>query len=193
MDKQVPRELTAVRPVSFSPSAPVIMLSADDLQYVNFHSQAMVTPRTPTHHVNGHFHPILDPNEVDFTFSGVQNNGGIHGNAQVKSWFLDFNISTECMTVVGNEAIYGGVITQVNYVDPDWAAVWCDEICIEVGVHFVIKVVDNGEGQNAPPDRSALYFAIGPVPLCDFFPVDHPWWAWQMQDVQGQGDQIQVQ
>lgn len=192
-DNQQNVVLSSVRPIGFSLTAPLITLSDYDIQYANFHSPAMVLPRTENHHVNGHVHPILDPNEVDFIFSGVQNNGGIHGNAQVKSWFLDFNMATECITVVGNEAIYGGVITQVNYVDPGWAAVWCGEICIEEGVHFVCKVVDNGEGQNAPPDQSALYFAIGTVPLCDLFPVDHPYWAWQMQDVQGQGDQVQVQ
>jgi hypothetical protein len=193
MDHQQIGQLSDVRLISFSGNAPVVVLSSQDLQNTNLPSAFMVSPRTANHHLNGHFSPFLDPNEVDVTLSAMENNGGIHGNGQVKSWFLDFNMSTECLTVVGNEAIYGGVITQVNYVDPAWADEWCTTICIDPGVHFVAKVVDNGEGQNNPPDQTAMFFAIGPVPLCDFFPVDSPYWSWQMIDVQGQGDQIQVE
>ena len=174
--------------INFSATSRMIeTISVEDLKN---NSLPQLNPRTSSNSsVNGHFSPIPMA-EVYVTISGMKNNSGVHGNGQVKSSFLDFNMQTECLTVVGNEAIYGGVITQVNYVDPAWILEFCD--CIHPGVHFVLKVIDNGEGQNAPPDMTATYFMVGDHPLCEDFPVTSPYWAGQMIDVQGQGDQIQV-
>ncbi len=54
----------------------------------------------------------------------------------------------DCLVVDGNEAILGGVLTKVS-TGPDTPA-W---FTADVGTRFWLKVRDNGEGRNAPPDE----------------------------------------
>jgi len=187
-DIQTIEKSSPVTLINFSSASGTIQrISMADLKY---NSLPQLSPRASSNiSVNGHFSPLAEP-QVYVTLSGMENSSGVHGTGQVKSSFLDFNMETECLIVDGNEAIYGGIITQVNYVDPAWILEFCD--CIYPGVHFALKVIDNGEGHHAPADMTAMYFAVGDHPLCEDFSIDSPYWIGQMINVQGKGDQIQI-
>jgi len=131
---------------------------------------------------NGHFSPIEG---WECTFSGMQNNSGVHGAATITGPPAGFHMETECLAFDGNEAVYGGVIKQVYYQDEFF-------VFLEPGVYCAFKVRDNGEGQNAPPDQVATYiwFWFGDSP-CQYLPPSSEDWG-PMLDVYGQGDQIQV-
>ena len=80
-----------------------------------------------------------------FTFSGTQNNGGTHGSATVDLGFASWTLETECVMVEGNEAVYGGIITEAINPPPFGAG--------KVGDFIYFKVFDNGQGSNADPDQ----------------------------------------
>ena len=54
---------------------------------------------------------------ITVSFSGTENNGGAHGTAEVRQVAGPFEahyiLETTSMVVNGNEAIYGGIITEV--------------------------------------------------------------------------------
>ena len=60
-----------------------------------------------------------------------------------------------CLNVVGNTAIMSGQVTDST------SAAWED-------AYIWLKVVDNGEGRNAPPDMLTLVFAVAPTFTCNF-------------------------
>lgn len=59
---------------------------------------------------------------------------------------LRFHMEITCLSVSGNEAWLGGVVTQSSV---EW---------FPVGIEWVWRVVDNGEGNNAPPDQLGMFF-----------------------------------
>jgi len=80
-------------------------------------------------------------------FSGTENNGGAHGSATVSLGPFRFTLETECVMVEGNEAVYGGTITERVGPPPPPGAPF------NVGDHIYFKVFDNGQGNNADPDQ----------------------------------------
>lgn len=68
---------------------------------------------------------------------------------------LRVHATLNCLNVVGNTAIISGQITDSN--TPAWedAYVW-------------LKVVDNGEGANAPSDKLTLVYSVIPAFTCDY-------------------------
>lgn len=181
---------------SGSPQYPLRTISWEEIQKAGNNSSGYVRQRSSSSSVNGHFSPIANPGNPDdvvvVSLSGVQNNGGIHGHARIISGFLDFSVNTECLLFDGDEVVYGGVITQVFYVDPAFIAVFGDIIVPDA--HIALKMKDNGEGQNAPPDQTTEYFVVGPVPLCDAFPPESDFWTYvfPLVNVLKESDQIQV-
>lgn len=116
---------------------------------------------------------------TSFSWSGTQNNGGTHGSG-VSVWILGppFNttlyltLDTECVTVEGNEAVYGGTFTEVlNNPFPPGGP-------FDVGNAIYFKVIDNGQGNNASPDQHAIGGFIVPAgsSFCGVFPVTDPIW-----------------
>ncbi len=113
-----------------------------------------------------HTHGSLGPNSQPFVWSGTENNGGPHGSAYLEFGPGQITMVTECIRVEGNEAVYGGTITEfVNPFGP-----------FDVGWHIYIKVIDNGQGNNAPPDQAnGVYALMDPSSSgCDIFTPSHP-------------------
>lgn len=80
-------------------------------------------------------------------FSGTENNGGAHGSATASLGPFTFTLETECVMVEGNEAVYGGTITERDGPPPPPGAPF------NIGDHVYFKVFDNGQGNNADPDQ----------------------------------------
>jgi len=96
----------------------------------------------------------------NFGFSAVAVHGTIQGQAQLdnRGQNLTDHLDIDCLKVVGNTAVISGVITKSNSgLEGDTG---------------VFAVQDNGEGNNAAPDRLSLVFFYGPQyagTLCTFF------------------------
>ena len=106
---------------------------------------------------SAHTHGSYSNESRSVTWSGTQNNGGTHGSAIVTLNFADpaivLTLETACVMVEGNEAVYGGTITEAVNVPEG-------ESYFEVGGHFLFKVIDNGQGHNAPPDQYSNIIAV---------------------------------
>jgi hypothetical protein len=121
---------------------------------------------------------------ITLEWSGTENNGGPHGSATFQqvmnlpfppfSANLQLTLETECVTVIDNEAVYGGLITEAvdNPFPPGGP--------FDVGNHVFFKVIDNGQGNNAPADQYATGIFIVPsfvTTACDIFTPDAPYWG----------------
>lgn len=99
-----------------------------------------------------------------FGFSAVQrSDGSATGRMQIQArqFGNTIHIDVNCLNVFGNVALISGTITQ--HTDP-----------AEIGTTAGLAVEDNGEGANAPPDRTTLLFGFPPgTPACMLFgPAD---------------------
>lgn len=100
-------------------------------------------------HTHGDLGPIIQE------WSGTQNNGGVHGSASLLLFgFSEVTMETECVMVEDNEAVYGGTITEIS---PPFGPPF------EIGAIFYFKVIDNGQGNNAPADQYNPIIIIAPV------------------------------
>jgi len=150
------------------------------------------------------------------TFSGTQNNGGAHGSAEIQfsaqGGNLHIKLETASVVVLGddgNEAIYGGLITEVientipqpppppppppppggNPPPPPPPPPACDKF--ELGTYVYIVVKDNGQGNNAPLDEYRPFIYSTCDALSDggkFF----PWFLFGWVDVSDESDKIKV-
>ena len=108
-----------------------------------------------------------------YEFSGTENNGGTHGSAYMTLPFppfetIELTLETECVNVFeGNVAIYGATITEsVNDLFGIFA----------VGNIVYIKVIDNGQGNNADPDQRSPTTIISTFSECGTLsPSDERW------------------
>ena len=101
---------------------------------------------------SAHTHGSFDAAPFTFNWSGTENNGGTHGSAVVTQEFgpsvVTIIMETGCVNVVGNEAVYGGLVTEVeNSPFPPGAGPYA------IGNIVFFKVIDNGQGNNAPADQ----------------------------------------
>jgi hypothetical protein len=103
-------------------------------------------------------------------FSGTQNNGGTHGSATLNLGPYTFTCETECLMVEDNEAVYGGTLTEVAG-PPGFP--------FGVGDLVYFKVIDNGQGDNAPADQfvGAIRFKFSPDSRCGIWTPSHPSWS----------------
>jgi hypothetical protein len=86
--------------------------------------------------------------------------GTAHGQYQYNFRAADFRVhgTVTCASVAGNAGWVGGVIDGIFSADP------ADQSL--VGTEIWWRVVDNGEGANAPPDTTtSLLFAIPGLPI----------------------------
>ena len=143
-------------------------------------------------------------------FSGTQNNGGAHGSAVIETPYLHIILETTSVAVIGtdqNEAIYGGLITEVifNNIPPPPPPPPCPTFpncppppppppCsqFELGTYVYFSVTDNGQGNNSNPDayRPAL------ISTCSESPngfATFPWFIFGSRDLDQNGsDRVKV-
>jgi len=96
---------------------------------------------------------ITDGNWRIFTFHAVTHpNGSVSGNGVLKRnpGGAKFQFDIDCLSVDGNVAIMSGTITKLPLA-PEFE-----------GQPFWFKVVDNGEGVNAPPDEITFFYYCPP-------------------------------
>lgn len=149
-------------------------------------------------HAHGNFNALGG----NFSFSGTQNNGGIHGSSEIEITFGPFGsarVLLETVSVVSagdNEVIYGGQITKVieNSVmfpppPPGVPAPSCDAYELGTYVYFVVK--DNGQGNNASPDqvRGAIFNNCNELSNGG---ADFPWFFFGFSDLDSSTDEIKV-
>ena len=136
------------------------------------------------------------------SFSGTQNNGGVHGSATLEVTFGPFgtaNVVLETVSVISigdNEAVYGGQITEVleNTVmfpppPPGFPAPPCD--AYELGTYVYFAVKDNGQGDNSPADQFSPILSNS----CFEDPsggANNPWSFFGFTDVESSDDKIKV-
>ena len=99
-----------------------------------------------------------------FGFNAVQRSDGTatgQMQIQARQFGNTIHIEVNCLNVVGNVALISGTITQ--HTDP-----------AEVGTTAGLAVEDNGDGPNAPADRTTFLFGFPPgTPACLLFgPAD---------------------
>lgn len=81
-----------------------------------------------------------------FSFNAVDDNGVVTGHLvyHVRGLDLSFEMDIDCMTITGNRATLGGVVTEVEG-DAPWF--------LTPGARGNFTVEDNGQGHGAQPDR----------------------------------------
>ncbi len=109
----------------------------------------------------------------NISWSGTENNGGTHGSAELykssSSGVFHFIFETECIMADGNEAVYGGTITEIIEKTGGGPP-------IQVGWHYYFKVIDNGQGANAPADLYGNLLVASPNSLCGVWTPDFFFW-----------------
>ena len=115
-------------------------------------------------HTHGDLGPIIQE------WSGTQNNGGVHGSASLLLFgFSEVTMETECVMVEDNEAVYGGTITEIS---PPFGP-------FQIGAVIYFKVIDNGQGDNAPADQInpiSIIVPVGELSGCDVFTPSYFLW-----------------
>ena len=114
------------------------------------------------------------PNREHISFSAVQraDRTAASGNAEVQdiSAGVTVHIEVDCLNVIGNFATISGIVTRSS-----------DPTRVPEGFEGIFQVVDNGEGNNSPPDlmSQANFFAVDIGADChapgefDVVPVEH--------------------
>lgn len=135
-----------------------------------------------------HTHGDFSFGPISISWSGTVNNGGNHGEATFQQTFAGvpvvITMETECLMDDGNEVVYGGVFTEVlNSPFPPGGGPFV------VGNHLYFKVIDNGQGNNAPADQFSTFLAISPVSRCGVYTPDYFLWTFfgPYQDVMDPG------
>jgi len=90
-------------------------------------------------HTDGYYVPS-SRDAMTITWSGTQNINGGHGIASIQqstpNFSFDLVLETECVTADGNQAVYGGTITQIKALGGNTPP-------IGVGWRFYFKVIDS--------------------------------------------------
>ncbi len=134
-------------------------ISLDELESTQSISNYALTEHNNENsaHTHGDLGPIIQE------WSGTQNNGGVHGSASLLLFgFSEVTMETECVMVEDNEAVYGGTITEIS---PPFGP-------FQIGAVIYFKVIDNGQGNNAPADQInpiSLIVPVGEPSQCDVF------------------------
>ena len=113
------------------------------------------------HRVSVGSHDFTDPGvNANFSLVAIQ-----HADGSVSGQWTDqfghgdggLHIAVDCVTVVGNRAWIGGVVTESN-------------VPAQVGTRALTEVEDNGTSANDPPDQISYSFAgLNPSIRCQTF------------------------
>ncbi|NNE03535.1 MAG: hypothetical protein HKN52_10250 [Eudoraea sp.] len=126
----------------------------------------VASQRGPNKSTNGH---VSTQSGLSFSFSALENPSGVHGQTQTNSgWpgvIESMHATSECITVIGDRAYFGGVITQIE-TGPYQP--------FSVGWQVYFAVEDNGQGNNADPDRYgvAIFFLPPGLLVTDVLPIE---------------------
>jgi hypothetical protein len=127
-----------------------------------------------TSNTKGYFNPPTRDTTI-ISWTGSESNRGTNGNAEVQistpSYSFHFMLQTECINVAGDEAVYGGVVTQVVSRSGQSTS-------FDVGWRFYFKVIDYGRGSSAVSDQiSNNRFFVSPMApsFCDLSPKNAIW------------------
>lgn len=151
-------------------------VTSDELQSTQSYSGSSATSRSNSAHTHGD----LAFNVYSLSWSGTENNGGPHGSAIVEqTWsggIAQFILETACVSVEGNEAVYVGIITEaINPPPAPPPPPPCPSFpnCpppppnpYSVGNSVFFKVIDNGQGNNAPSDQHSTGVFFTSVAVC---------------------------
>lgn len=127
-------------------------------------------------HTSGLFQPMYrDP--VVLSWSGNRDDTGTYGNAELLISRTNYNIhilmEAECITVDGDTAMYGAIITEVIELSGDAPPLTANS-------RFYFRVKDNQQGGSAGFDQisNTLIFASPrSQSLCNVYPPDHRIWS----------------
>ena len=95
--------------------------------------------------------------DTQFAFSAIENNGGVHGQLHVQltdvSGVIGFRGRVTCVSVdpVNRRAWIGGVITENLSESPAFQTARH-----QPGHDIWFRVLDSGDGSDAPPDRTSF-------------------------------------
>lgn len=125
-------------------------------------------------HTNGYF-SLPSRETINITWSGTQNDGRFLGSAELEQstprYSFHFIMETECITVDGNEAVYGGIITEVIEITGNPPP-------IGINWRFYFKVIDGGSGGNTGFDfmsNTRIFASPRSTSLCNIKPSDPVW------------------
>jgi hypothetical protein len=111
------------------------------------------TPTVPVRWVSGGGSVVREdiegsPRETYGFAAQISVDGSVKGQAEIHfpSSGLNMHIDIQCLVVEGNEAWLSGPVTRSDRPD------------VDPGTVFVWRVQDNGQGQDAPPDRVSNFF-----------------------------------
>ena len=126
---------------------------------------------------SGQIHVGTPPELRTFTFTAQTDSSGT-SRGQVEGFNRSgagrrFHCSVDCLSISGNVATVGGVVTDISPATPPF---------FEPGNFILFQVIDNGHGQSGTPDEISLtfFFSTGSSnPGCTGFgtfaniPVEH--------------------
>lgn len=130
-------------------------------------------------HINAHFSTQPSPafKNATLQLNATENNQGVNGTGiawvtQLTATGAEYSYQMitkpECMFTDGNEAVWVGIIEEIIGETPGFPY---------PGLKVVIKVIDNGQGANAPADQyNPQIIFLGPAWPCNLFPLGHPAW-----------------
>jgi hypothetical protein len=133
-------------------------------------------------HTDGYYTPS-SRDAMTITWSGTQNRNGALGSAEIRqstpNFSFHFVLKTECVTVDGNQAVYGGTITQVRTLTGNAPL-------IGIGWKFYFKVTDNVEDRrpvNAARydqiSNSTIFTTPNSLSLCNVYLPNNQMWSSQ--------------
>lgn len=126
-------------------------------------------------HTDGYYVPS-SRDAMTITWSGTQTTNGVRGGAEIRqttpNFSFHFVLETECVMVDGNQAVYGGTITQVRSLAGNAPT-------IDVGWRFYFKVIDQDGTNRSDTDQIAnttLFASPRSPSLCGvYMPNDRRW------------------
>jgi hypothetical protein len=124
-------------------------------------------------HTDGYYVPS-SRDAMTITWSGTQTRNGTRGGAEIRqatpNFSFHFVLETECVTVDGNQAVYGGTITQVKSLSGNAPP-------IGVGWRFYFKVTDS---ENIDQIANTTIFASPrSISLCNVYLPNNRMWRSQ--------------
>lgn len=125
-------------------------------------------------HTEGYYQPSSQ-NGMTISWSGTQTHNRARGRADLKQTSPNINfhfvLETECVMVNGNQAVYGGTITQVKALSGDVPN-------LDIGWRIYFKVIDSGL-ENDQIANTIIFASPRSISLCNVYPPTKEIWSTQ--------------